>query len=516
MKIRKRKRFLSLLLALLLIISVPVESYATSAAVTAGYSVGGYVLNLILNACGIDFSFSSVTALLGEWSDYEDYMKKGAKGQLGSFSQYLFNMSQKAETAQAKEEWENIICILNDAVHASWGAVVSGVKPLIQALKSWLKSLAGYGTDTVVYTVSSPPPIREQEWTNTEAYCTQEYYSLPPPSVSDSVYDVMMAADTEYWFTSYGPSDFDADASFIRNWYHTKGFEVFGLFDPVRQEVALYGKKAGGGYEPVSSLYWGRHVYLDGGFVFSAGKKMGYSGVIPCESRYLTNLPFTVFMDIRDMEAYCQDGTVNNIAKIPEIALKALAVNPAVQNAALTNISDTITLPDSAEAAAKQAESVSAAVSDVSALKSALGAAGLVVGWDIDVTGNPGITDTDRLEIMEKLTAIPGLVADAVFDKMRTDGDTAAEEMSIPSIVISKFPFCIPFDLIYLVKILAAEKKAPRIEIPFRIHYEGYHYEHVFVVDFADFAVLVNILRIMLDLFFCACLISGTRALIKG
>ena len=56
----KLKRLLCGILAAFLISYSPITSYAaaTSIAVTAG----SYVINLILNACGIDFSLSSITS----------------------------------------------------------------------------------------------------------------------------------------------------------------------------------------------------------------------------------------------------------------------------------------------------------------------------------------------------------------------------------------------------------------------------------------------------------------------
>lgn len=88
----KLRRLLCGILAAFLISYSPIASYAAvpSVAVTAG----SYVINLILNACGIDFSLSSITSILGEWTDYQDYMNKGSSGELGLFSQYLYDRSQ--------------------------------------------------------------------------------------------------------------------------------------------------------------------------------------------------------------------------------------------------------------------------------------------------------------------------------------------------------------------------------------------------------------------------------------
>lgn len=123
----KLKRLLCGILAAFLISYSPITSYAaaTSIAVTAG----SYVINLILNACGIDFSLSSITTILGEWKDYQDYMDKGASGELGLFSQYLYDRSQdNSLSEELRQDALAQIEVLNNAVSSAWGATISGVK----------------------------------------------------------------------------------------------------------------------------------------------------------------------------------------------------------------------------------------------------------------------------------------------------------------------------------------------------------------------------------------------------
>lgn len=82
------------------------------------------------------------------------------------------------------------------------------------------------------------------------------------------------------------------------------------------------------------------------------------------------------------------------------------------------------------------------------------------------------------------------------------------------------FPFCIPFDIIYLVQQYAnVEEEAPVID--FEIPYpnalkpslgESYHVE----VDFADYVSVRNVLRIFILLLFVVGLMKITRDLIRG
>ena len=86
------------------------------------------------------------------------------------------------------------------------------------------------------------------------------------------------------------------------------------------------------------------------------------------------------------------------------------------------------------------------------------------------------------------------------------------EQLSVPGIISEKFPFCIPFDVIYLIETLAADRETPRFVIPIDIKYEFVQYHE----DFSQWDPAVAIFRVMLDLLFCACLIAATRSLIRG
>ena len=67
-----------------------------------------------------------------------------------------------------------------------------------------------------------------------------------------------------------------------------------------------------------------------------------------------------------------------------------------------------------------------------------------------------------------------------------------------------------------MIGILAVEPETPRFVIPFRFDYDQWHFSYDFVIDLSEWEQLASVVRIMLDLLFCACLMLGTRSLIRG
>lgn len=78
------------------------------------------------------------------------------------------------------------------------------------------------------------------------------------------------------------------------------------------------------------------------------------------------------------------------------------------------------------------------------------------------------------------------------------------------------FPFCIPFDLIHALNVLSVEGKAPVFKFPFKVDYGSVHVNEEWVLDFADYESVVQILRVFETLSFIVSLILITRNIIKG
>lgn len=86
------------------------------------------------------------------------------------------------------------------------------------------------------------------------------------------------------------------------------------------------------------------------------------------------------------------------------------------------------------------------------------------------------------------------------------------------------FPFCIPFDLIHLLRVFDAEPQAPVFEFPLDLELDNpftgkkvIDYHHIFKVDMKDYEPVVKILRIFQVIFFVIALMMITRQqMIKG
>ena len=132
-------------------------------------------------------------------------------------------------------------------------------------------------------------------------------------------------------------------------------------------------------------------------------------------------------------------------------------------------------------------------------------------------TGDAALKTT-LATILARIEALPVSIAEALGDKFSKDEEENfdGEKMKLPVSIADKFPFCIPFDLAYLVGVLNAEPETPVLELPLEFHYLGFDYSQVFVVDFSFWDDVVVVLRILEDILFCAGLIVVTRHLIRG
>lgn len=511
----KIKRMFCGIFAAFLIAYMPLTAYA-SIATSVAVRAGEYVINLILNACGVDFSASAVTSILGEWTDYDDYIAKGAKGELGAFSQYLYNQSLNAETEELKENARKQIEALNNAVNSAWGAVISGVKGLISAVKNWLLSpeISGYCTDATTYFAYQGNNTNFEF--GVDSFISSERYPIRMPNSYTYAYGVINNSANEFSFSSISPSYYTGYA-YVANYYKPKTVEVFGLARAVVSGTRVdFYMKDGETYKDYKFFYhYESAVDADGNYKFS--KSDSCDGTITytvCKEIHVGNFPFPVFTNVEAMENYCKTGEIADVYESGKVALKADAINTDIQNMPLKSIPDTITLPQEKDVALHAQNISGALVTGQDALKTALDGAGLAIDWGEETTEDKTNENDAALKgIAGAIEALP----DKLEKKMETDGETAKDRLNLPALITNKFPFCIPFDLIYLIETLSADdEEIPTITIPMKLDYLNFHYEHEFVLDFADYNVLAVILRVMLDSLFCAGLISATRNLIRG
>ena len=125
-------------------------------------------------------------------------------------------------------------------------------------------------------------------------------------------------------------------------------------------------------------------------------------------------------------------------------------------------------------------------------------------------------------KIWDAICALPGQIADAFEGffappgESETPGEGGEPPDNAPFLadLSSLFPFCVPFDLIRLFKVLQSAPQAPYWEIPLDVPSIGLHYE--FVIDMSQFDTLAQIFRVCETIGFICGLILITRKLIRG
>ena len=88
----------------------------------------------------------------------------------------------------------------------------------------------------------------------------------------------------------------------------------------------------------------------------------------------------------------------------------------------------------------------------------------------------------------------------------------SASDLSLPQLIASKFPFCLPFDVIRLVSLLDAEPKAPVFKLPLK--YSNVMDEEI-VLDVSQWDDVIKVVRWGELIVFVAALIYVTRNYIK-
>lgn len=261
------------------------------------------------------------------------------------------------------------------------------------------------------------------------------------------------------------------------------------------------------------------YLYEDGTFKFSYSSTSYWSrSSCYCSPADAGSLAFPVFGSITDAEYYVSTGEALNTYTSGTVPMTVEGFNEDVAGLAVDAISDALDIPASDEIASSNLIAISDAYTSgsVTDICDTLTSSGLsVTATDIPADDS---ADVSLGDILEGVVALPGTLVDTISDwlTVEVEEEEAEEELTIPSMIAEKFPFCIPFDFIYLIETLSAERETPRFEIPIKIDYAFVNYEQVFVVDFEEWDGAVTTPRVMLDILFCACLISGTRALIKG
>lgn len=85
-------------------------------------------------------------------------------------------------------------------------------------------------------------------------------------------------------------------------------------------------------------------------------------------------------------------------------------------------------------------------------------------------------------------------------------------EMSIPAVIVQKFPFCVPFDLANAFGAMSSSPKLPDLSVS--VPFPGFSYK--WSIDFTWFGGLVNLIRWFILVIFNIGLILITRNIIRG
>ncbi len=501
------KRFLCAFFSSILFFLSPVHAYAsvTAAAVTAVY----YAVYCIMAACGVMISFSMLDTLIGNWADETEYLRRGAEKKLGAYAQRVYEYA-RSENLVIAQKYKAIETTLLSCVSVAWGDTVTGIQPLAADMKEFLKEAFGYQIEGTWYL----PTVPEDHTWGVSQWSVQEAYPVPvgplyPSYPSDSNYT--------YFLTSYVESGYGSDCMNIQNWYYIHSLDIFGVYDVSSRVLTTYQRKADTAeYSLYHAAAYSVYVNKDGSLRYTPGIQSGWTrATMLCSPANAGSLPFPVFASLADAQNYVATGEAVNTYVSGTVPMEVEVFRDDVAALGTEAVSDTLSFPASADLAASHV----GALADVypagtlEDVQETVGAGGLALGNVSDV---PATGDTALSDILDSVQALPGAVAGSIADVFSFEASEVEEQLSVPGIISEKFPFCIPFDVIYLIETLAADRETPRFVIPIDIKYEFVQYHEEFVVDFSQWDPAVAIFRVMLDLLFCACLIAATRSLIRG
>ena len=505
----KVKRIACGLLSAFLVLFSPAHAYVASASVSV--AAGAYAIIAILAACGILASSETFQALIGSWTTEAEYLARGASRQLGTYAQRIYDNARSGDIG-VQETFVLLEGVLISAVCCNWGDTVTGIQALADDLKVFLKSCVGW-TNTGAYIQVPTVPVDEvwgvTEWSRLDEYPLPDGYLTSPTCAQDPNYIYFL---TVYALSGYGP-----DCMNIQKWYYYNTVDIFGFFDVDRSRMTLYKRDAANAkYATYSAPVYSAYVNSDGTLRYKTDNFSTWNREwMLCTPADAGELPFPVFTSMEDVEWYVGTGEVRNAYVSGTLTVDLDGYRADVMDLAAGCIADVLTMPASAEIGAEKLGIIKDVypAGTIEEVGEAVGAGGIAIDGvtDVPVTGDVTLSD-----ILNKVAALPSLVADSIAGLFTLTAEDVQGNLSIPGVISQKFPFCIPFDLAYLVEALSAKRETPRFVIPMKFDYEFFHYDEEFVVDFAEWDKAVTVLRVMLDVLFCAGLIVGTRSLIRG
>lgn len=124
---------------------------------------------------------------------------------------------------------------------------------------------------------------------------------------------------------------------------------------------------------------------------------------------------------------------------------------------------------------------------------------------DLDLTNADGLTIEQVREYAEEREQA---------QEKELENELDIENFKVDNGIINKFPFCIPFDLINVIKKMDSTATAPRFEFPFKFQRLGIN--ETIVLDLSQFEKVAVVVRWFILVSYLLLLIYATRSLIKG
>lgn len=149
----------------------------------------------------------------------------------------------------------------------------------------------------------------------------------------------------------------------------------------------------------------------------------------------------------------------------------------------------------------------------INLVNKSIGVIGVDTTSDDVIVNDRGVTlPLDTPIINDKtLTDEKEVVSDVITEEREEVNESSVSDF--PDLT-EIFPFCIPFDVLRLLKIMKSTPTAPYFEIPVDIPWFGVSY--TMIVDFTQFEMLSHITRSFLSIIWVVFLILSTRKLIKA
>lgn len=259
------------------------------------------------------------------------------------------------------------------------------------------------------------------------------------------------------------------------------GFICISIADP--SCITTHGKN-------ITSFSYIQRTYTMDGILTKQSTQKSKSA-IPVGTDYSVSVPLFNATDYSSIDAFIMNGDDSSCINKEEPQKLVWADMNTLSNALPTTLSPFSTLP---QGKAIKATALKDYVNDMTSYKSTATPSDLsnpdtqtqTATQTAQQTVQKNTVDT-KTDTEEKDENKPIFVPPSTTP-IDIDGSEATRDWRLV------FPFCIPFDMIDLYKVLIAEPKAPYWEIPLKVDAIGF--EYTFIIDFKQFETLAEIFRL--------------------